>query len=42
MGYMQKWDLTDLIKKLELVAIKEQKVSYKADIMTEDASILAS
>jgi len=41
MGYMQKWDLTNLLKKLEEVSRREQKISYKTDFMGED-SILNS
>jgi hypothetical protein len=40
MGYMQKWDLTNLLKKLEEVSRREQKISYKADVLGDDASIL--
>lgn len=40
MGFMQKWDLTLLLRKLEEVSKREQKVSYKADLLGDDASIL--
>lgn len=39
MGYMQKWDLTLLLKKLEEVNKREQKLSYKADIFDEAAML---
>ena len=39
MGYMQKWDLTQLLKKLEEVSKREQKLSYKADIFDEAAML---
>ena len=40
MGFMQKWDLTALLRKLEEVGKREQKASYKADLLGDDASIL--
>ena len=37
MGYMQKWDLTLLLKKLETVGVREQKALYKAELQGDDA-----
>jgi hypothetical protein len=39
MGYMQKWNVTNLLKKLEEVSRREQKLTYKADLMFEDSSV---
>jgi WD40 repeat protein len=36
MGYMVKWDLTNLLKKLEEVKKRETKVTYKSDVFTEE------
>lgn len=41
MGFMQKWDLTNLLKKLEEVSRREQKASYKADFQFEDNTMVA-
>lgn len=40
MGYMQKWDLNLLLRKLEEVSKREQKLTYKADNFGEDQSIM--
>ena len=42
MGYMQKWDLTNLLKKLEMVGVREMKAAYKTDMAGDEASLLGS